>query len=191
MARNYMEEKKAGFFQWFIVIVVPLLFAITIALIILTVMGIDVVGKTKSIANQIPFVSSAVTTDDEKLIQGKIEQLQGELDAKQWENEQLSSEVYEKEQTIEALNQEITKLNEQLIEVKETAQSDEELLSDVSGSFIDLDPEVSAPIFENMEDELAITLLKNLPSQQRGAILGEMDPQVAAELTNLLLAQTK
>jgi hypothetical protein len=44
---NELEESKISKFQWFLVIFIPLIFAVTVALIVFTVAGGECSGKGK------------------------------------------------------------------------------------------------------------------------------------------------
>ncbi|MDC3416393.1 MotE family protein [Aquibacillus salsiterrae] len=181
------QGNKAGIIQWFIVIVVPLIFAITLALIILTFMGINVIEKSKSVANKIPFLSSVVVTNDEKVELNKVNQLEGTLSEKNTEIDNLRANILEQETVIEDLTAEVNRLTSQLNELEKSKETNEELLGNISRSFAQMEPASAAPIIANLDKQLAMKVLLQLPNEQRGLVLGEMEPKVAADLTGFLL----
>ncbi len=69
---------------------------------------------------------------------------------------------------------------EQLEESKE--------IQDYASAYAQMKPKEAAGIFENMTDnlELAAKILMTLNAEQRGEILGQMDPEIAAKLTKIM-----
>lgn len=195
MAKNKKQENKSnkpGVIQWVLVIGIPTILAIIVAFIIFSIMGIDVISKSKDAANKIPFLSDVVTTDEEKEEERESTQSEDQLAEKNLEIESLETELANQTQTIDDLNQEIVKLSDQAEEVSEdvsTDQEDEEQnLDKLTKSYEEMDPESAAPILSNVERSLATTILGQMKDDKRGAVLSAMDPEIAAELTQLLLA---
>lgn len=176
--------------QWFfLVIVVPTIFALTLTLVVLTFMGVNVFDRAENYANKIPGVSSIVSTSEEKDAQRETDQLEATIEDNNAEIDQLESEINNKDATIDDLNQTIAKLEsevESALEVEESVDSEDNRATDMAQSFQEMDEEEAAPIIENMEDTLAVSLLAQIKSEERGAILGVMDPEVAARLTSLM-----
>lgn len=72
MARNNNEEKKAGKLQWVLfVIVIPIVFAITMLFVVLSVMGINPMDQLK----EAPVVSSFVDSKDEEILQSQLDEI--------------------------------------------------------------------------------------------------------------------
>ncbi|MCT2534524.1 hypothetical protein NC661_16020 [Aquibacillus koreensis] len=189
MAQHTMEHepKKAGPFQWIVVIIIPLIFALTLAIIILSFMGVNVIGKTKEFANHIPFLSNVVTTEEEKVEENKIELLENDIRTKDAEIDQLTAEVVTKDAEIDELNQEVTKITNQLKELETGKQEKADALSEVTTAFKGMEPEAAAPIISNLDTEMAASIVKSLPTKEKAALLGALDPELAASITNLLL----
>ncbi|WP_186577470.1 MotE family protein [Aquibacillus kalidii] len=195
MAKRQAEEKvtkKATPIQWFVVLIVPLIFALVIAIGIMSFSGIDVIGKAEAFANKVPFLSSVVTTDVEGAHNKEVQKLQEKIDAKTAEIDGLTGQVSERDAAIDSLKQEVENLTAQL-EQKEseinTAEKEDNsvVLEEVSSSFKEMEPEAAASIITNMEENLAVSILKQLPTKERGEVFGSMDPTVAAQLTNQLV----
>jgi len=53
-----------------------------------------------------------------------------------------------------------------------------------------MDPEESAPVISNLDQNVAISVLENLPDKERGPILSEMNHEEAANLTCALSEST-
>ncbi|WP_138414831.1 magnesium transporter MgtE N-terminal domain-containing protein [Aquibacillus sediminis] len=189
MARNSVgkEKNKAGVFQWFLVIVIPLLFAIVLAIIILSVAGVDVKKHAENYANNVPFISGIVTTNDEKIYEQQQEKLNDQLKEKNEEIRQLNGQIQAKDGTIDDLNAEVDQLNEELTQQTQANEDRDELVQEIATSFKEMDPEAAAPIINSLDNELSLLILKSVSSQERGQILSEMAPEDAAQLTNNLL----
>ncbi|MFD1037985.1 MotE family protein [Virgibacillus byunsanensis] len=186
------EKNKMNPLLWFFfAIVIPIIVVITLTIIIFSVAGVNVVDWAKNTGNNIPVISSWITTDEEEETIRIEEKMESTIANKDNEIEQLNQEVRALEAATEQLEQEIIKLeNNQSSE--ETDNNDDTELVDspvttVSKSFKDMDSEQAALIFQSLEKELAVSILKELSNDVRGEIFEEMDPELAAELTQLFV----
>ncbi|WP_246366884.1 MotE family protein [Paraliobacillus salinarum] len=184
------KRKKAGFFQWVLVIIVPLVFGIIVLSIVLSLMGIDVLNTSKEFANNVPFLSSVVTTQEEEeqvREQNNFEKIISEKDS---QIENLEVEVSSQSQTIDELNQEVVKLTEKLTQATENQEGNQEEtknLSKLTKSYEEMEPERAASILTSVEEGLATAILNEMKDENRGEILSQMDAEVAAKLTQSLL----
>ncbi|ENH98237.1 hypothetical protein J416_00789 [Gracilibacillus halophilus YIM-C55.5] len=191
MASN--SEKKPGIFQWIIVIIVPLIFALVLTFVVLQFMGIDVVSKSKDVLNQVPFISEKITTDEEASQQSELEEKDSTIEEKNNQISNLESQIAEKDSQIEQLQSEVEELSTQLSEM-EAENSEEsgpstESVEEYVTSFEAMDPETAAPIIENMENQLALATLQSMGSEVRGEILAAMESETAATFADQLLNQ--
>ncbi|MFB4167495.1 MotE family protein [Virgibacillus sp. JSM 102003] len=193
---NIKQQNKTNPFLWFFfAIVIPLIVAVTLAVIIFTVAGVDVVGWAKTTGNSIPVVSTMITTDKEKNEQREDQKTKDIIASKDEKIEQLNQKVSNLESTIGQLEQEIVKLensnsNEKSSESEtsdDEAESGNKSIKAISSSFNEMDSEQAALIIENMEQDLAVGILKQIPNDVRGGIFENMDPDLAAELTQLFV----
>ncbi|GGF11024.1 hypothetical protein GCM10010954_07050 [Halobacillus andaensis] len=183
------KENKQNPVQWFfLVIVVPTVFALTLLLVVLMVMGVNVFQKAEEVASKTPIVSQWVSTTEEKDAQRETDRLEAVISENDSEIEQLEAQNSDKEAAIDELNQTIEKLEAQLESSAEDEDEEEETdrAAEMARSFQEMDEEEAAPIIENMDETLAIDLLEKINSDQRGAILGVMEAETAAELTSLI-----
>lgn len=184
------KRKKAGFFQWVLVIIVPLVFAIIVLSIVLSLTGIDVVNTSKEFANKVPFLSSVVTTQEEEEQAREQNNFEKIISEKDTQIENLEVEVSSQSQTIDELNQEVVKLTEQLAQAtdnKEVNQEETKNLSKLTKSYEEMEPERAASILTNVEQGMATAILNDMKDENRGEILSQMDAEIAAELTQSLL----
>ncbi|MDX8046939.1 hypothetical protein SH601_13175 [Gracilibacillus sp. S3-1-1] len=185
------KEKKPGIFQWLIVILAPLLLASIIAVIIMAVMGVDVSKHTKEALNKIPFISEYVTTDEEELHANQLADRDHQISMLEEEVESLQADNQLKDSTIAELEEEVATMSEQATEVDEeetteTSGTTSDSVKEISKSFAAMKPKEAAPIIETMENDVAIPLLREIKADERGKILAEMDPEVAANLADIL-----
>lgn len=205
MARNKKKalapetEEKQGYstFQWIIfVIFIPLLFAMTIGLIVMTIAGINIFEKTKELAGNVPYVSEWVSTDvkeDEKKDEEKIVELQAEIKNKEAQIESLQGKLTDSEIEIEDLLTEQDRLNSEL---KQLQQQREEGVNQGTEARTETNTLIKtyetmgakniAGIIVNMTDAEAVDLLKQLSIEKQAEVLEKLPAETAAEYTKLL-----
>ncbi|MFG6118255.1 MotE family protein [Thalassobacillus sp. B23F22_16] len=189
MAKTYDEEsKQTNKVQWFFfVIFIPALFAIALTWIVMTIAGINVGDWASKHAADVPVISSVFPTDDEKEQEELIGQLQHTLDEKEAKIQQLEQEKAGLNANIDELEHQVGDLEAKLTKAEDTDEEQEAQVKQISSSFREVDPEQAAAIIKNLDQPVAVTVLVNLSANERGAILGEMEPKDAAKLTSLLL----
>lgn len=183
-------EKKTGIFQWFFVIIIPLIFAGIITFIVFSLMGIDVIDKSKEFINQIPVVGQYVTTEEEAELERKEQRFVEQLNTKDEEINSLESQLVDYQLEIDQLNQEIVKLTKQLEILDEETQEDDpvdENLEKLTKTYQEMRPQSAAVIMASLDENVAIMILQELNDEQRGSILSEMNPETAAQLTEMIL----
>lgn len=186
-----MNQEKTNKLQWFFfVIVVPVIFAITLGIIISMIFGYDLAGKAESIANKVPGISKLVSTDVEEQHQNEIRQYEEAVAQGEKKISQLEEEVSAKDSAIEDLQSQIAELEADLVASEELPVEEEvDRVAELATSFSSMDPEEAAPIIESMDKDLAIQVLEKLPSENRGEILAQVDPEVAADLVSTFLSE--
>lgn len=156
------------------------------------VAGFNVIDWTKQQASSMPIISNLVASDEAKPVQDDS-RAQAIVNEKDEEITSLNETIRELEATINDQNQDIVRLENSL----EDAQIDEELLEEDSSdesfstiidSFEEMKGSKAAPIIENLETDTAVSILQELSNEHRATILGAMNPEQAAELTQLLLS---
>lgn len=180
------KGEKTGRFQWFIlVILVPFVFAIMLGLIVMTIAGVNVFQKAQQIGNSIPVVSSMIPAEEPNQQEQEAE-LKAELENKSAQISQLESNLTAKEKTIEDLNEKIAELTNQLSQKDDNKKDREKVLQGLSSSFKEMEPNEAARIIENLEQNVAVSVLESLPDKERGLIFAQMNPEQAANLTSAL-----
>ncbi|RPF55993.1 MotE family protein [Aquisalibacillus elongatus] len=187
MANINQETNKPNKLQWiFFTVIVPIIFAVTLAMVIATVMGVNPFQKAAEIGNQVPIVSSFIDEDSEE---GESQEQEVDQEAllkdQEAEISSLESELSKKDETISDLEDEIDRLQSQMEQQQES--NHEESLTKLTKSYSEMAPEAASDIIIEMERELALDLLINLPDDVRGNILSQMDSDTAAVFSNALM----
>lgn len=180
------EKEKMNPFVWFLfAIVIPVIIAITLTIIVFAVVGVDVVDWAKKTGNNIPVLSSIITTDDEARELEKEKNVQERIDAKDAEIKKLSQEKLNLEGTIERLKQQITKLERDLNVARQSPdeQETEKTVKEISSSFTKMKNEQAALILEQLDTEAAFLILSEMSNQDRGLVMESMNPEKAANIT--------
>jgi flagellar protein FlbB len=195
-----LEEEKQGYstFQWIIFVVfIPLLFAMTIALIVMTIAGVNIFEKTKEVAGTIPYVSEWIGTDvkqDGKKDEEKVVELQAEIKNKEAEIGSMQGKLTDSEKKIEELLTEQDRLNAELKQLQQ--QQQKEGLDQGDTAKTDTDTVVKtyetmgakniAGIIVNMTNAEAVNILKQLSIEKQADVLEKLPAETAAEYTKLL-----
>ncbi|WP_050181451.1 MotE family protein [Domibacillus robiginosus] len=189
-------EEKNGYtlFQWLLfIVVIPLLFALTIGLVVMTIAGVNVFEKTKEVAANIPYVAewTGATKQDGKADGEKVVELQAEIKNKQAEIDQLSGDLESSKAEIEELLTEQDRLNAQLKQLqeqqKEAAETKEtNTTSNVAQTYESMDEESIAGIIINLTNNEAVAILQELSTEKQAAVFENLEAKKAAEYTKIL-----
>ncbi len=200
------EEKKYGKFQWFVmVILIPLIFTITLALIIMTIAGINVFDKAKEYGQHVPFVSQFIPGSKDYEIKN-LKKREAELKATIAENEkqikQLEGSSKNKQTEVDKLNKQIKTLNAKLKNIGDGEDGStgsiqlpnskkKQTLDDIVKSFENMSAGNAASIIPQLPDEDAVTILSSLKVPTLTALLEKMPPKDAAKYTALLTTKAR
>lgn len=183
------EGKGYGVFQWIIfMIVIPLLFALLVTLIVMTVAGINVLEKAK----ELPIISQIMdeeSADNEKENNERVALLKEEAKQKDVKIQELEKELEQSKREVEELltekdrlELEIQKMKEQEKEKEEKKAQDRSIIS----TYESMSPKNVANILVNLTDDEAIEILSEMSTDQQADILEKLPPETAAEYTGLL-----
>ncbi|MCA1059165.1 MotE family protein [Rossellomorea aquimaris] len=192
MAKVIEEEKKdsSNRFQRFIfIIVIPLLFAITFALVIMTFAGINIFEKAQSISSDIPFLSKVIPsneTEDRKQLQERIISLNASIEDQEAKTAQLQSEIEKRDSENEQLQATIQQQKAELEELRQIGEDNKRAFKEVVSTFEAMSAKSAAPVLMNMDDEEAMKILSNIKPDTLADILEKMPPEDAARYTGLL-----
>jgi flagellar motility protein MotE (MotC chaperone) len=200
-----MENNKQeyGKFQWFFfVILIPTIFTATLVLVILSVAGFDVLGKTKTLIAEVPVIEKLfkddkqeTTTDAEVAVKEATQQKDEKEKLEKTIEEQssiigaLENDVMIKEKEIQNLNQEINSLETQIEEINNAKSENKS--KDIAKLYDNMTSKKAAEIIPNLNEADAMLILTSLDDKQVADILTKMTVDDAVKYTNLLASTTE
>ncbi|MDF2945979.1 MAG: hypothetical protein K0S51_658 [Bacillales bacterium] len=197
MDDNLIEkpEKEYGAFQWFVfVILIPLMFAVTISLVILIVAGVNVFDTAKDFGKKIPYVSTLLKDetkpeDQIQLLEDNVVDLQATNEENQKTIESLNNKVRKRDDQITQLNEEISELKRKLMDNNVEAEKANVKLNEIAKMYEGMSAKKAAEIIPQLSDDEAIMILSRISNSSVSAILEKMDAKAAAKYTGLLSKQ--
>lgn len=188
MAKN----KKMNPILWFIfAIIIPVTVVAVLVLIIMNIAGFDTFNWLKEKGNNVPVISNMITTEEEADIEAKERIFQESMKEKDQELEELKDRLGEQETIIQDLEREILRLeNNEDPTLKESAEAEqvEDNLKKIAKSYQEMEPQRAAIILQNISDRsTSVSILEVMSNDVRGEILQEMDPEIAADVTQRLM----
>ncbi|TFB23211.1 hypothetical protein E3U55_05170 [Filobacillus milosensis] len=187
MATLKQEAKQTNKFQWiFFAVIIPILFAITLALVISTVAGINPFQKAQEIGSQLPIISSFVTDPEEEENEKEIAGYEAKINDQEASIANLEAEISAKDEEIENLQEQITRYEQSIKSLEEQSLKEDEAISKLSTSFSEMEATNAADILVDMNHELAVKVLIDMPGDIRGEVLAAMDSEEAAIFSNAL-----
>ncbi|MDR1137131.1 MAG: MgtE intracellular region [Synergistaceae bacterium] len=171
--------------------------------------GVDLRPYVYPVVPRIPYVGNqlasmlsipeiyAMTAQDRRRIElGEWESLIAEsarsLDRRELALDSLSDDLAERENILDAQRAELAARLDALSgdaagSVNETsADAGENGIGETIRTFQDMSPRNAAAIMEKLDGDLAVAILDGLPQDTRGTLLGRMDAEIAANLTERL-----
>lgn len=181
------EEKSGNKFLWFIyVVVIPLLFAIVIALIVTTFAGINVFEKAKELGEKTHILSANNVTNRSKADEDKIISLNAEIQNKDTQIENLQKQLDSGDNEKQQLLLEQKRLQQQIASLQKSQAQSTKDFKEIVSSYESMNPKNAAPIILQMKDENAVKILSKLSSEALASILEKMPADRAAKYTEML-----
>ncbi|MCQ6274096.1 hypothetical protein JMM81_03755 [Bacillus sp. V3B] len=192
MEKLIEEQKRKQYSktQWFfVVIVIPSLFAITVAVLVLTVAGVNVFEKVNEIREKVPFIPSEEEITEKQALEeleGKLTELKAEVKDRETTIVQLETETKGKTQEIETLKLEQEQLQKEIDNLTQSQQLEEQAFKGIVNTYETMSAKKVAPIITEMNDTEAMKILSSLKPGTLAAILEKMTATDAAKYTGLL-----
>ncbi len=188
------EEKVYSKWEWmFYMIIIPALFATLLGGVLLSLLGVDVLGKVLHVANSIPYLEKIVPGENEhakespkQTVQNQLSSLQAELTKNKQNALTLQDEVAKKEATIQALQKQIEDLQKMMEDKRASEEERQKQYQDLAKIYTTMSSRNAAAIIENLTKEEAVTVLAKMKPEQRADILAKMDPKKAADISILI-----
>jgi flagellar motility protein MotE (MotC chaperone) len=184
------DEKKYSKIQWFfVVIVIPALFAIIVTVFVLTVAGVNVLEKANELKEKIPLIAIKEEVTEKQVLEetkDELTKLEAEVKDREAVIAELETETEGKDQEIEMLKLEKEKLQEQIDDLTLSQQDGEQTFKDIVNTYETMSAKKVAPIITEMNNDEAMKILSSLKSDTLAAILENMEAADAAKYTVLL-----
>jgi flagellar motility protein MotE (MotC chaperone) len=192
-AEKDKNEKSTSRFQWVLFAgIIPLLFAVVIALVVMTVAGVNVFEKAKEAGASIPVLSSVIPTDAKEeaaKLEERVLSLQSEIEEKDSEISSLQGKIDSQEKEKERLVAEQEQMHAQIEEMEQIQQDNKRAFKEMISTFESMSAKSAAPVLLNMENDEAVKILSNIKPDTLAKILEKMPPPDAAKYTELLSAK--
>ncbi|PXW92529.1 flagellar motility protein MotE (MotC chaperone) [Streptohalobacillus salinus] len=189
MANKKAPPKKKRLLQTLLLILVPLILSITIIYIVLSLLGLEPISKTKNFMNNVPVLESLVVTDQEAAFAEREADYQSQIENYQTEIDRLSQELSGKDAEIADLNAQIEQLNaeiDQYLNNLDDRATREERIQALTETYATMEAISAANILMNTDQDIVLAVLQELSPEQRSAILSAMPAEDAGRYTNLL-----
>lgn len=186
------ETPKTSRFQWFIfAFLIPILFVITVALLVFTLSGNNIFETARVYSQKVPFLASVF--DDKKshsleVMEEELIGLQAEVKDREARISQLESQLDSKDLELERAGLEKQRLEEEINELTAIKEENKRAFKDIVKTYENISAKKAAPILTEMKDEEAVKILSNVNSDTLAAIMEKMNPEDAARYTALLTA---
>lgn len=197
--QNQPTDKKPNPIIWFFfAILIPVIVAIIITIVVLSIAGFDVGSWAKETGSKIPGISSFVKTDEEKEAEQLTKNHSLKLQEKDDQIAELEDEVDDHLHTIDTLKDDILKLQQQLESNEEISSSELEIdeeqtntVKEMASSYRKMDPKQAAVIIETMDRSMALDILHEVSNDVRGKIIEEMTTDKAVEITEAFIKRSE
>jgi flagellar motility protein MotE (MotC chaperone) len=190
------EERSYSKWEWFFyMILIPALFAALLGGVLLSLLGVNVIGGALSWANTIPYVEKIVPDtavesqsdeDSKEYLEKQLVTLQSELAKSKQTIASFETEAAKKDATISALQKQTQELQKMLEDKRTTDEERQKQYADLAKIYTTMPSKNAASIIANLTIEEAVTVLTKMKPEQRAEILSKMEPKKAADISILL-----
>lgn len=184
------NEKSGKLKNFFLLGVIPTLFAVLVLLVVLTFSGINIFDKAGELGRKIPVIGDKLVRDEEesrKQLEKELAELRGQLKDREMEIQRLKNALSEKDEEIESVLLEKERLEKQIDERLDEQEEGKADFREIVRTYENMSAKRAAPIISNMSDMEAIKILSHLRPEKRAAILEKMAPEQAAKYTEMFL----
>ncbi|RJR10145.1 hypothetical protein C4588_03800 [Candidatus Parcubacteria bacterium] len=178
------EQQNYTFLQKILYLFIfPILFLITVVLAILTFQGTNVFDLAQT------FIPNETAKNEEPVDDGKEDLPNKEDESKPETNQDvimLEREINDKEREITKLVAELEQANNRIRDLEAKEQEIKSSTKELAALYERMSTKKAAGIIMELEEELALLILKDLSVSKQSGILGQLEPDQAARFTKLL-----
>ncbi|CAM3740093.1 MotE family protein [Mesobacillus thioparans] len=187
---NQRESKFQGFL---LVVAIPILFAIVVALVTLSFLGINIFETAKDIGGKVPFLSEIVKEEKQPSVeefQKNIVSLEAEIKDREAKVEQLQSKIDSRDTQLKRIELEKAQLQAQIEELTAIQEENKRAFREIVKTYETMSAKSAAPIISKMKTEEAVKILSNIKPESLAAIMEKLPADEAAKYTELLTNET-
>ncbi|KQL44388.1 hypothetical protein AN963_23585 [Brevibacillus choshinensis] len=189
------EEREYGRWEWFFyMIVIPALFASLLGGVLLSLLGVNVLGNVLHWAKSVPYVEKLVPdeyaaapgSDPKEELNKQVTSLQTDHVKSQQALSSLKVETAKKDSTIQALEKQVQDLQKMMEDKRATEEERQQQFTDLAKVYTTMSAKNAAAIIENLSLDESVTVMTKMKPNQRADILAKMDPKKAADISIML-----
>ncbi|MED4582057.1 hypothetical protein P9578_04595 [Brevibacillus choshinensis] len=189
------EEREYGRWEWFFyMIVIPALFASLLGGVLLSLLGVNVLGNVLHWAKSVPYVEKLVPdeyaaapgSDPKEELNKQVTSLQTDHVKSQQALSSLKEETAKKDSTIQALEKQVQDLQKMMEDKRATEEERQQQFTDLAKVYTTMSAKNAAAIIENLSLDESVTVMTKMKPNQRADILAKMDPKKAADISIML-----
>jgi flagellar motility protein MotE (MotC chaperone) len=188
------ESQEVNKFQSFLyLIAIPILFGIVIALVALSILGINIFDTAKDIGGKVPFISQYVNEEIQpstEEIEKTIINLEADIKDREAKMEQLQSKIDSKDTQLKRMELEKAQLQAQIEELTAIQEENKRAFREIVKTYETMSAKSAAPIISKMETGEAVKILTNIKPESLAAIMEKLPAEEAAKYTELLTNET-
>ncbi|MED4780711.1 MotE family protein [Brevibacillus choshinensis] len=189
------EEREYGRWEWFFyMIVIPALFASLLGGVLLSLLGVNVLGNVLHWAKSVPYVEKLVPdeyaaapgSDPKEELNKQVTSLQTDHVKSQQALSSLKEETAKKDSTIQALEKQVQDLQKMMEDKRATEEERQQQFTDLAKVYTTMSAKNAAAIIENLSLDESVAVMTKMKPNQRADILAKMDPKKAADISIML-----
>ncbi|MED4750125.1 MotE family protein [Brevibacillus choshinensis] len=189
------EEREYGRWEWFFyMIVIPALFASLLGGVLLSLLGVNVLGNVLHWAKSVPYVEKLVPdeyaaapgSEPKEELNKQVTSLQTDHVKSQQALSSLKEETAKKDSTIQALEKQVQDLQKMMEDKRATEEERQQQFTDLAKVYTTMSAKNAAAIIENLSLDESVTVMTKMKPNQRADILAKMDPKKAADISIML-----
>lgn len=198
-----VQKTSSVIFMKLFLIAMPLFILAVIVVFVLHIAGFNTLDWLKEQGKSIPVVGEMFIDEEENNAGNDVQALQNQLESKGKIIGDKDEQIQGLEDTVAELEGQISSLQDELEEAENTGpeeaddgepageqaqgQADASEKSSMTKTLAGMKSKEAAAILENLEDDLAVSVLEEMSTGDRGDILQQMEVDAATTYTRMLM----